>query len=135
MARILISEDERDIRELIAFTLQIAGHEVIPTSNGEEALEMTVKEMPDLIILDVRMPRISGYEVCKQIKSDPGTKHIPIVFLSAKGQDAEVKAGLEAGAVEYIIKPFSPDQLVNQIGDILAQQYLIKIQATDTTRK
>jgi len=126
MARILISEDERDIRELIAFTLQIAGHEVIPTRNGEEALEMTGKEMPDLIILDVRMPRISGYEVCKQIKSDPGTVHIPIVFLSAKGQDAEVKAGLEAGAVEYIIKPFSPDQLVNQIGDILAQQDLIK---------
>ena len=126
MARILISEDERDIRELIAFTLQIAGHEVIPTRNGEEALEMTGKEMPDLIILDVRMPRISGYEVCKQIKSDPGTVHIPIIFLSAKGQDAEVKAGLEAGAVEYIIKPFSPDQLVNQIGDILAQQDLIK---------
>ena len=126
MARILISEDERDIRELIAFTLQIAGHEVIPTRNGEEALEMTGKEMPDLIILDVRMPRISGYDVCQQIKSDPGTMHIPIVFLSAKGQDAEVKAGLEAGAVEYIIKPFSPDQLVNQIGDILAQQDLIK---------
>ena len=126
MARILISENDSAFRELIAFTLQTAGHEVIPTSNGEEALELTIKEMPDLIILDVRMPRISGYEVCKQIKSNPGTVHIPIVFLSAKGQDAEVKAGLEAGAVEYIIKPFSPDQLVNQIGDILAQQELFK---------
>ncbi len=119
MARILIAEDERDIRELISFTLKFAGHEVIATSNGEEALQAARNEMPDLILLDVRMPRLSGYEACEIIKADPRTRQIPVVFLSAKGQESEVKTGLEAGADEYILKPFSPDQLTARIKAIL----------------
>jgi DNA-binding response OmpR family regulator len=121
MARILIAEDERDIRELITFTLRFDGHEVIATSNGQEAVEMTLREKPDLVLLDVRMPYMTGYEACKRIKEEDSINHIPVVFLSAKGQEAEVKAGLEVGAVEYIVKPFSPDQLMERVRAILAQ--------------
>jgi len=122
MARILIAEDERDIRDLITFTLRFAGHEVIPTANGEEAHQAALKEKPDLILLDVRMPRLSGYEVCKLIKANPDLKAIPVIFLSAKGQEAEVQTGLEAGAEEYILKPFSPDQLSERVQAILARK-------------
>lgn len=121
MARILIAEDEPDIRNLITFTLQFAGHEVIPTANGEEAWQRAVKEIPDLILLDVRMPRMTGYEACIQIKAEQTTKDIPVVFLSAKGQESEVQTGLEAGATEYILKPFSPDQLTERLRTILAR--------------
>ena len=120
MARILIAEDERDIRELITFTLKYAGHEVFPTSNGEEAYQMATQIMPDLIVLDVRMPRMTGYEVCEQIKSNRNTRDIPVVFLSAKGQESEVQMGIEVGADEYILKPFSPEQLVERVKSILA---------------
>lgn len=120
MALILIAEDERDIRDLIKFTLGFAGHEVTATTNGEEAYEKARETQPDLILLDVRMPRMSGYDACKKIKSDDKTKHIPVVFLSAKGQEAEVQTGLEVGAIEYILKPFAPDQLTERVNAILA---------------
>ncbi len=119
MARILIAEDEKDIRDLIAFTLQFAGHEVTATSNGEEAYASALQLIPDLILLDVRMPRMTGYEACKQLKAEEKTRNIPVVFLSAKGQDTEVQSGLEAGAAEYIIKPFAPDQLTERVQAIL----------------
>ncbi len=119
MPKILIAEDEHDILELINFTLQFGGYEVIPTTNGADALEMTRREQPDLVILDVRMPRMSGYQVCKQIKIDRETCHIPIVFLSAKGQEAEIKTGYETGAIDYILKPFAPDYLLKRLEEIL----------------
>lgn len=119
MPKILIAEDESDILELINFTLQFGGYEVIPTSNGADALDMTRKEQPDLVLLDVRMPRMSGYQVCTEIKADPGINHIPVVFLSAKGQEAEIKTGYETGAIDYILKPFAPDQLLIRIEEIL----------------
>lgn len=124
MAKILIAEDERDIRELIAFTLKFAGHDVIQTVNGEEAYStlLALEEKPDLVLLDVRMPKMNGYEVCEQIKTNPTTGHIPVVFLSAKGQESEVLTGLEAGAAEYILKPFSPDQLAERVKTILSRQ-------------
>ena len=120
MARILIAEDERDIRDLITFTLNYAGYEVTSTSNGQEAYEKAQQIVPDLILLDVRMPRLSGYETCEKIKAHESTKHIPVVFLSAKGQEVEVQIGLQAGAVEYILKPFAPDHLVERVKAILA---------------
>jgi len=119
MAKILIAEDERDIRDLITFTLRFAGHDVTAASNGAEAVEQTAKVMPDLILLDVRMPKMTGYEACEQIKSQEATKHIPVVFLSAKGQDAEVRAGMEVGAIDYILKPFAPDKLTERVSEIL----------------
>lgn len=119
MAKILIAEDERDIRELINFTLTFAGHEIIQASNGEDAVELAQTVLPDLIMLDVRMPRMTGYEACRAIKQAEGTAHIPVVFLSAKGQDDEVSDAMEAGAMDYITKPFSPQDLSNKVADIL----------------
>ena len=97
MARILIAEDEPDIRELVAFTLRFAGHEVTATSNGEEALNQAYVMIPDLILMDVRMPRMTGYDACRAMKADPSLRDIPVVFLSAKGQDSEIQTGLAAG--------------------------------------
>lgn len=121
MARILIAEDERDIRDLITFTLRFAGHEVFAAANGEEAVEKALKEIPDLILMDVRMPRMTGYEACKRMKTEDTIKHIPVAFLSAKGQESEVQTGLEVGAVEYILKPFSPDQLTERVRTLLSK--------------
>ena len=121
MAKILIAEDERDIRDLFTFTLRFAGHEVIATTNGEEAFQKAQEVIPDLIMMDVRMPRMTGYDACRQMKEIDALKSVPVVFLSAKGQDAEVQAGLEAGAVEYILKPFAPDELTARVTKILAK--------------
>lgn len=121
MAKILIAEDERDIRDLITFTLGFAGYDVITATNGEEAFQKALEVMPDLILMDVRMPRMTGYEACKRIKAEEKIKHIPVVFLSAKGQESEVQTGLEVGAVEYILKPFSPDQLTDRVRAILGK--------------
>ena len=119
MAHILIAEDERDIRELIQFTLMFAGHQITQAANGAEALELAQKVKPDLIMMDVRMPKMTGYEACREIKKIDDLKNIPVIFLSAKGQDEEKQTGIEAGAVAYILKPFAPDELTRQISDIL----------------
>jgi two-component system alkaline phosphatase synthesis response regulator PhoP len=119
MHTILVAEDERDIRELIAFSLRYGGFKVEEAANGTEAVEKARKLRPDLIILDVRMPRKTGYEVCQELKEADETRDIPIVFLSAKGQVSEIQQGMELGAVDYIIKPFEAEQLPKRIGEIL----------------
>jgi DNA-binding response OmpR family regulator len=121
MAKILIAEDERDIRDLITFTLGFAGFEVVAAANGEEAVNLAKQEIPDLILMDVRMPRMTGYEACAAMKSDPRLKDIPVIFLSAKGQDTEIQTGLQVGAMDYLLKPFAPDQLTARIQAVLAQ--------------
>ena len=121
MSKILIAEDDCDIRDLITFTLRFANYEVIAASNGEEAVSLAKQEIPDLVLLGVRMPRMTGYEACVAIKLEANLTNIPVVFLSAKGQDSEIRAGLQAGAVEYLLKPFAPDQLIGRIQSILAQ--------------
>jgi CheY-like chemotaxis protein len=121
MAKILIAEDERDIRDLVAFTLRFAGHEVSAAANGEEAVELATRVNPDLILMDVRMPRMTGYEACKVMKANPDLKDIPVVFLTARGQETEIQQGLEAGAEEYLLKPFAPDQLTTRVKAILAK--------------
>ena len=121
MAKILIAEDERDIRDLVAFTLRFAGHEVTAATNGEEAVELAPKINPDLILMDVRMPRMTGYEACKIMKTMPGIKEVPVVFLTARGQESEIQQGLGAGAEEYLLKPFAPDQLTERVKAILAK--------------
>lgn len=119
MPKILVADDERDIRELIGFTLRFAGFEVVLVADGIEAMKQAPLEQPDLILLDVRMPKVTGYDVCRQLKENPITSAIPIVFLSAKGQEGEIQEGLESGAVEYIVKPFAPDDLTDQVREIL----------------
>jgi len=126
MPKILVAEDERDIRELIGFTLRFAGFEVVLAANGAEAVERAPQEQPDLILLDVRMPKMTGYEACRHLKDNPATNTIPVVFLSAKGQETEIEQGLASGAVEYIVKPFAPDELTNQVKEILRRAGILE---------
>jgi two-component system alkaline phosphatase synthesis response regulator PhoP len=121
MTKILIAEDEKDIRELIAFSLTFAGFEVVSAVDGKEALEkaLALEVKPDLIMMDVRMPRMTGYEACKRMKEMDELKGIPIVLLSAKGQESEIQTGLKSGADEYIIKPFAPDELAGLVTAII----------------
>jgi CheY-like chemotaxis protein len=122
MTTILVAEDERDIRELIVFTLRfVGGFEVEEAVNGIEAIEKAHKLRPDLIIMDVRMPKKTGYEACRELKEADETRDIPIVFLSAKGQEAEIKEGMKLGAVDYIIKPFEAEQLPERMAEILRE--------------
>ncbi len=99
----------------------IAGHQVLTANNGEEAVQITLAEIPDLVLTDVRMPKMTGYEACKLIKANPATQHIPVIFLSAKGQEAEVQTGLDSGGDEYLLKPFAPDQLTRKVAEILGR--------------
>jgi DNA-binding response OmpR family regulator len=119
MIKILIAEDEPDIRELITLTLQFNGFDVVSTKDGAEAVEKAQTDKFDLILMDVRMPRMTGYEACRQLREIEATKNIPVIFLSAKGQEAEVQAGLDAGANQYILKPFAPDLLAKKIQEVL----------------
>lgn len=119
MTKILIAEDEPDIRELITLTLQFGGYDVVSAKDGAEAVDAAKSDSFDLILMDVRMPRMTGYEACRILRSSDDTKGIPIIFLSAKGQESEVKAGLDAGADDYILKPFAPDMLTRKIQEVL----------------
>ncbi len=118
---ILVAEDERDIRELIVFTLQLSGFNVVDAPNGEEAVKKALEIKPDLILMDVRMPKMTGYEACQALKKQEQTRSIPVVFLSAKGQESEVSTGLELGAEEYFLKPFAPDELAERVNRILVK--------------
>lgn len=122
MTKILVAEDERDIRELIAFTLRFAGFDVDLAMNGAEAVEKALQTRPDLILMDVRMPKMTGYEACAELKKTPEVRSIPVVFLSAKGQESEIHEGMSAGAAKYILKPFAPDDLIKQVKQILKEQ-------------
>ena len=119
--KILVAEDERDIRELIAFSLKLSGYDVTEASNGEEAYQKAIEILPDLILLDVRMPKMTGYEACKALKENDQTQDIPVVFLSAKGQEGEIRYGKDLGAEEYFLKPFAPDELTDRVKSILGK--------------
>ena len=120
MTKILIAEDDPDIRELIVISLKYAGYEVVPAADGQQAVDLTVQENPDLIMLDVRMPLLTGFEALERIKERPQFKDTPVVILSAKGQEAEIQSGLDLGACQYILKPFAPDELIGKIQEIVA---------------
>jgi len=119
MPKILIAEDEPDILELVTLILELGGYQVVQARDGQEAVDKTRAEHPDLVLMDVRMPRLSGYEACEILKADPATRDIPVVFLSAKGQAGEVEAGYAAGAVAYLVKPFEADDLLAQVRAVL----------------
>ncbi|MCB0195130.1 MAG: response regulator [Anaerolineae bacterium] len=118
---ILVAEDERDIRELIVITLEFNGFNVVDVTNGEEAVAKALEISPDLILMDVRMPKMTGFEACQALKANDKTKDIPVVFLSAKGQENEVNTGLDLGAAGYFLKPFAPDELGDRVNKVLAQ--------------
>jgi len=117
--KILVVDDEVNITQILEFSIGAEGYEVITAANGEEAIDKARREQPDLIILDVMMPKIDGYEACRILKANPLTKSIPVVLLTAKGRDIDKRLGYEVGATDYIIKPFSPNKLVDRIHQLL----------------
>ena len=119
-ALILVAEDEPDIRELIAFSLRFKGFRVAQAVNGVEAVQLASELLPNLILLDIRMPKMNGHEACRILKSQTATQAIPIVFLSAKDKPEDITTGLELGAAAYLVKPFDPDELPLQIREILS---------------
>lgn len=114
-ARIVVCDDEADIRRLIVFSLRRRGFEVSEASAGDSGLALIRAELPDLVVLDVMMPGIDGIEVARQLRADPATAAIPIIMLSAKGQDREIAAGIAGGACAYLIKPFEPRMLLEEV--------------------
>ena len=120
MAKILVVDDEPDILEVARIILEKKGYGVITAKDGNEALEKVSASKPDLIILDIIMPRKSGLEVCKILKSDPETASIPILMFTVLGRNRDREQGLKAGADDYLVKPFSAEELVNIIKKHLA---------------
>ncbi len=118
--KVLIVDDELNIVTALEFLLQKSGYEVMTAQNGDEALQRVESFAPDLVLLDVMMPRISGYEVCRRMRERADWKHIKIIMLSAKGREAEVSKGVSLGADLYVTKPFSNNELVGKIGELLA---------------
>lgn len=117
--KILIVEDEKDIRELIHFHLLRAHYDVVEASDGVEALDVAFTEKPDLIILDIMLPKIDGIEVCKTLRANPDMVNTKIIFLSAKGEENNIIEGLDLGGDDYITKPFSPKVLLARIKSVL----------------
>ena len=113
--RVLVVDDEADIRRLIEIKLRRAGFEVLTAADGQEGLETTLAQRPDLVLLDVMMPRRDGYSVVSEIKQQLGSEAPIVILLTAKGQEADVVQGLASGADDYVIKPFSPRELVARI--------------------
>jgi two-component system alkaline phosphatase synthesis response regulator PhoP len=112
--KVLVVDDEVNITQILEFSIGAEGFEVI------EAIEKARREQPDLIILDIMMPKIDGYEACRILKANPLTRNIPVVLLTAKGRDIDKRLGMEVGATDYIVKPFSPNRLVERINQLLS---------------
>jgi len=119
--KILVVDDEIYIVHILDFSLGIEGYEVMTALDGEQALAKVAQDKPDLIVLDIMMPRLDGYETCKMLKAGAETRNIPVILLSAKGRNVDQKVGFEVGADDYITNPFSPRKLVERINAILGQ--------------
>ena len=117
--KILIADDEEDVKVVIQLFLESKGYEISTAFDGLDTIDRVKEEKPDLIILDIMMPIIDGFEVCKRLKADPESADIPIVMLSAASESESRQKGIDAGAVDYIVKPFEPDQLESVIRGIL----------------
>jgi len=118
-AKILVVDDEADLVETIRFSLELEGYNVLVATNGEEGLNLARQEKPDLILLDLMLPKLDGYKVCRLLKFDERYKHIPILMLTAKTQEKDKILGKETGANEYITKPFDMDELMAKIKSYL----------------
>lgn len=120
--KILLAEDEEDIRRLAYISLRRGhGWKIFLAEDGEECLALARAQQPDLILLDVVMPRLDGFEVCRRLKADPATANIPVIFLTASVQEHEMQRGLRMGAIGYLTKPFDPLHLRQQVLDLLRQ--------------
>jgi len=119
---VLVADDDPDILQLIAFRLERAGYEVVQATDGEQALQLATELHPDLAVLDVMMPKLTGYDVTRRIRADDATKRMPVILLTARVQEADVQRGFEAGADDYLRKPFSPQELRARVQAILGRR-------------
>lgn len=122
MARILIIEDEPDLQKVLAYNLRQAGHEPLQALRGIDGLELARTERPELVLLDLMLPDVSGNEVCRRLKADGATAHIPVVMLTARGEEIDRVVGFELGADDYVVKPFSVRELLLRIQAVLRRQ-------------
>jgi len=129
---VLLVEDDEDILELLRYILSEEGYTVDGAVTGEDALRLLVTKLPDLVILDLMLPGLDGMEICKMIKRDPKTSHIPIVMLTARSEDSDIVAGLELGADDYITKPFSPRVLIARVRAVLRRKSKEQTDETST---
>jgi DNA-binding response OmpR family regulator len=118
---VLVADDDADIRDLVAFKLEQAGFEVISAADGQTALEQAQARKPTLAVLDVSMPGLSGIDVCRMLRADPATAGMLIIMLTARVQEQDVEGGFNAGADDYVTKPFSPRELVSRIQALLSR--------------
>jgi two-component system alkaline phosphatase synthesis response regulator PhoP len=121
--KIVVIEDEDDILEVIAYNLKREGYEVVTSTSGEDGLEKIEKSSPHLVVLDLMLPEIDGIELCRKLKSDPLTRAIPVIMVTAKGEESDVVLGLGVGADDYITKPFSPRELVARVKAVLRRSH------------
>jgi two-component system alkaline phosphatase synthesis response regulator PhoP len=120
--KVLVVDDEPHIVRLVEVNLQRAGYDVVKAMDGVEALEQVKKEIPDMIVLDVMMPRMDGFTVLKHLKADPETQEIPVIMLTAKAQDADIFQGWQSGVDSYLTKPFNPMELLTFVKRIFESQ-------------
>lgn len=118
---VLAADDDPDILELVAFRLERSGYTVLQARDGEEALQMALESKPDLAVLDVMMPKLDGFELTRRLRAEEATSRMPIILLTARAQDADVQQGFDAGADDYIRKPFSPQELRSRVQAILGR--------------
>ncbi len=116
---ILVVDDEEDIRELVELNLRREGYQILSCDTGERALELVRSKKPDLVVLDLMLPGVDGLEVCRRLKADPNTRPIPLIMLTAKGEETDIVAGLELGADDYVTKPFSGKVLAARVRRLL----------------
>lgn len=121
MARILVADDDVDIRELVEFKLTTLGHDVVAVSDGLAAIDACHANRPDLAVLDVMMPGVSGLDAIRAIRADPRLKDLPVILLTARAQESDIETGFESGADDYITKPFSPRELASRVQALLAR--------------
>ena len=116
---VLVADDDEDIRALVSLRLQRSGYEVVAARDGEEAFRLACEHHPDLAVLDVGMPRLTGYEVTERLRENEGTRSLPVILLTARAQESDRERGLQAGADAYIKKPFSPQELRDSVRAVL----------------
>ena len=119
---VLVADDDDDIRDLVAFRLDRAGYEVLRAGDGQQALDLAKEHVPDLAVLDVMMPKLTGYDVTRELRANAATSRIPVILLTARVQEADVARGFEAGADDYVKKPFSPQELKARVQAVLGRR-------------
>jgi DNA-binding response OmpR family regulator len=119
---ILVADDEEDLRELVTYRLSRSGYNVIGAEDGQKAFELAAERTPDLMVLDVMMPKLDGYELTRRVRAEAALRSIPVILLTARSQESDIDRGFEVGADDYLKKPFNPDELVARVRAVLGRR-------------